>query len=226
MKTLLNDGYVRLIDSMGNDLSIVRSARVSFNSDWRAGVSTGSDTRLINYLWEHKHVSPFESVVFTFEIKAPIFILRQWMRHNWSYNEVSLRYTEAEDSFFVPALIGKQSSDNKQSRELFAENENTKTIIEMISQHNAAAHAIYSLLLSFNCPRELARGVLPLNTYSRIFATVNLRDLLFFLEARTHAHAQHEIQVYAAAIIDLIEPIVPVAVAAWKSSCLRPKQSP
>jgi thymidylate synthase (FAD) len=77
---VLNGGYVRLVDHMGNDLSVVRAARVSYNAAWRAGVDQGSDERLINYLWKHNHTSPFEAVTFTFEIKAPIFVFRQWHR--------------------------------------------------------------------------------------------------------------------------------------------------
>lgn len=93
MKTdILNHGYVRLVDSMGDDLSVVRAARVSYDADWRTGNDKGSDDRLIRYLWRNAHTSPFEAVTFTFEVKAPIFVLRQLMRHRtWSFNETSAR---------------------------------------------------------------------------------------------------------------------------------------
>jgi thymidylate synthase (FAD) len=89
---VLDHGFVRLVDSMGDDLSVVRAARVSYDAAWRAGEDQGSDKRLIGYLWKHRHTSPFEAVTFTFKVKAPIFAFRQWMRHRtWSYNELSAR---------------------------------------------------------------------------------------------------------------------------------------
>jgi thymidylate synthase (FAD) len=101
-------GFVRLVESFGNDLSIVRSARVSYNSDWRGpddGETSDKDAKLINYLWTHKHTSPFESVSFTFEVKAPLFIFAQWHRHRtWKYNQISARYTELDEGFYVPNL--------------------------------------------------------------------------------------------------------------------------
>jgi thymidylate synthase (FAD) len=101
---LLDHGFVRLVDSMGGDLSVVRAARVSYDAEWRAGEDEGSDKRLINYLWKHAHTSPFEAVSLTFEVKAPIFVFRQWHRHRtWSYNELSARYRELPEEFYVPS---------------------------------------------------------------------------------------------------------------------------
>jgi thymidylate synthase (FAD) len=92
---VLDHGFVRLVDYMGSDLSIVRAARVSYDAAWRAGEDAGSDARLIHYLWKHRHTTPFEAVEFQFEVKAPIFVLRQWHRHRvWSFNELSARYRE------------------------------------------------------------------------------------------------------------------------------------
>ena len=118
-ETVLDHGLVRLVDSMGSDLSISRSARVSYDAAWRAGEDKGSDARLINYLYANGHNTPFESVEVQFEIKAPIFVFRQWHRHRTqSYNEVSARYTELSEEFYVPELdqITTQSKDNKQMR--------------------------------------------------------------------------------------------------------------
>ena len=99
---LLDHGFVRLVNSMGDDLSVVRAARVSYDAAWRAGKDQGSDKRLISYLWKHRHTSPFEAVTFTFEVKAPIFVFRQWMRHRtWSYNELSARYRKLPEEFYV-----------------------------------------------------------------------------------------------------------------------------
>lgn len=218
--TVLDHGLVRLVDSMGSDLSIVRSARVSYNAEWRAGTDKGSDARLINYLWKNKHTSPFESVEFQFEIKAPIFVFRQWHRHRtWSFNEVSARYAELPEEFYVPLreLIGVQSKDNKQMRDITGGNEEAASYAAyVIAESNKEAFSVYKELLAKGCPRELARSVLPLGTYSRMFAKVDLKNLFDFLRLRSHEHAQYEIRVYAEAMLKLIEPIVPQAVKAWK----------
>ena len=116
---VLDHGLVRLVDHMGDDLSIVRAARVSYDADWRTGDDAGKDEKLIRYLMRNRHTSPFEAVVFTFEVKAPLFVLRQWQRHRtWSYTEVSARYSELPDEFYVPDVAGitTQSASNKQMR--------------------------------------------------------------------------------------------------------------
>src|SRR5262245_12635948 len=115
----LDHGFVRLINSMGSDISVSRAARVSYNAAWRAGKDKGSDEKLIRYLWQNHHTTPFEAVTFTFEIKAPIFVFRQWYRHRtWSYNELSARYRALPEEYYLPRLehIGVQSSNNKQAR--------------------------------------------------------------------------------------------------------------
>jgi thymidylate synthase (FAD) len=204
---------------MGNDLSVVRAARASYDAEWRTGQDEGSDEKLIRYLMRNQHTSPFEAVSFTFEVKAPIFVLRQWHRHRtWSYNEVSARYTELPNEFYVPEAdqITTQSTSNKQMR-----TDEPHPYAGLLHGHIAdicaVAHKNYKWLLEQGCPRELARGVLPLNTYSRMFATVDLHNLFHFLKLRLHPHAQYEIRVYAQAMLDLVEPIVPVSVAAFKS---------
>lgn len=216
---VLDHGLVRLIDHMGDDLSIVRNARVSYDAEWRAGENEGSDARLIKYLYKHRHSTPFEAVTFTFEIKAPIFVLRQWHRHRTqSYNELSARYKQLLAEMYVPALeqITTQHTDNKQMRtdEVHPE---AAVIQHHIKAANDKAYAMYQYLIDRGCPRELARGVLPLNTYSHMFCTMNLHNLFHFLNLRDHAHAQYEIRVYAQAMLELVEPIVPVAVAAYKA---------
>lgn len=215
---VLDHGLVRLVDHMGNDLSIVRSARVSYDAEWRTGEDEGKDAKLIGYLMKNRHTSPFECVSFTFEVKAPIFVLRQWHRHRtWKYNEVSARYSELPAEFYVPELddITTQSSSNKQMR-TDQTNDYAATIRRAIHDQCVAAFECYRDLLTLGCPRELARGVLPVNTYSHMFATVDLHNLFHFLRLRLHPHAQKEIRVYAEAMLKLVEPIVPVAVAAFK----------
>ena len=216
---LLDHGYVRLVDHMGNDLSIVRSARQSYDAAWRAGENEASDTKLINYLWKNKHTTPFEAVTFTFEVVAPIFVLRQWMRHRtWSYNELSARYKELSDVYYIPAAnqIGVQSKNNKQAREFNSEVENDYAV-SCIAVACEAAFDVYKELLKTGVPRELARIVLPLSTYSSMFATVNLLNLLKFIDLRSHPHAQWEIQQYAKALLELITPIVPVTIGAYNA---------
>lgn len=218
MIKLLDHGFVRLVDSMGSDLSIVRNARVSYDADWRAGDDKGSDTRLINYLYNNGHNTPFEAVTFTFDVKAPIFVFRQWHRHRTqSFNELSARYRELPNETYTPeaAQITTQSTDNKQMRtdEIHP---HAMTIRDEIRRQNDEAFATYQALLADGCPRELARSVLPVGTYSHMFATVNLHNLFRFLAERLHPHAQYEIRVYAEAMLELIEPVVPVAVAAFR----------
>lgn len=218
---VLDHGFVRLVDRMGSDLSILRAARVSHDAAWRAGEDTGSDKRLIDYLMRNRHTTPFESVVFQFEVKAPIFVFRQWHRHRtWSFNEVSARYTELPEEFYVPdpAKIGVQSKNNKQARVFGADNDRSKIVAGVIENVCAESFRQYRNLLYIGVPRELARSVLPIATYSHMFAKVDLHNLLHFLGLRLHEHAQYEIRVYAEAMLELIRPVVPVAVAAWEES--------
>jgi thymidylate synthase (FAD) len=219
---VLDHGLVRLVEHMGSDLSIVRNARVSYDAEWRAGEDEGKDAKLLNYLVKNKHTSPFESCVFTFEVKAPIFVLRQWHRHRtWSFNEISARYAELPEEFYVPELaqITTQSASNKQMRtdEIHPD---AATMQIHIRNASFAAFQVYKKLIEHGCPRELARSVLPVGTYSHMFATVDLHNLMHFLKLRLHSHSQYEIRVYAQAMLELIEPIVPHSVAAFKEHVL------
>jgi thymidylate synthase (FAD) len=221
-RKVLDHGHVRLVESMGSDLSIVRNARVSYDAEWRAGEDDGKDAKLLNYLLKNKHTSPFESCVFTFDVKAPIFVFRQWHRHRtWSFNEISARYAELPEEFYVPevAQITTQSASNKQMRtdELHPEAESMRRRIYDISSD---AFIVYKKLIAEGCPRELARSVLPVGTYSHMFATVDLHNLFHFLHLRLHSHAQYEIRVYAEAMLELIEPIVPISVDAFRKHIL------
>lgn len=220
MKQVLDHGLVRLVDHMGNDLSIIRAARVSYDADWRTGEDEGKDEKLIAYLMKNHHTSPFEAVTFTFEVKAPLFVFRQWHRHRtWSYNEVSARYSELPEEFYVPELsdITTQSTSNKQMR-TDAQHPQAVLMQSYMRKSMMDAFALYKELLAQGCPRELARSVLPTSTYSRMFATVDLHNLFHFLRLRLHEHAQKEIRVYAEAMLELVEPIVPYAVAAFKET--------
>lgn len=218
---VLDHGFVRLVDYMGNDLSIVRAARVSYDAAWRAGTDAGSDARLIRRLYKDNHSTPFEAVEFQFEIKAPVFVVRQWHRHRtWSYNELSARYRELPEEFYIPdpANVGIQSKDNKQGRTVgnhdYADERQDQ--VDVLEEQCRKSFKIYKYLLDNDWPRELARMVLPFNIYTHMFGKVNLRNLFGFLDLRCDAHAQYEIRQYANAIVELIKPIVPVAVEAWE----------
>lgn len=221
--SVLDHGFVRLVESMGSDLSVVRAARVSYDAAWRAGEDDGSDTRLIRYLWKNRHTSPFEAVEFQFEVMAPIFVFRQWHRHRtWSFNELSARYRELPEVFYVPDAekVGVQSTVNKQARDLAEGRDLLERRVEasMIREHSERSFALYRDLLGKGWPRELARSVLPVNTYSHMFAKVDLRNLLGFLDLRCDPHAQYEIRVYAEAMRDLARAVAPVCISAWESS--------
>lgn len=221
---VLDHGFVRLVDSMGSDLSIVRNARVSYDAEWRAGEDSGSDARLINYLYNNGHNTPFEAVTLTFDVKAPILVLRQWHRHRTqSFNELSARYRQLPEEFYVPdpKLLGVQSTDNKQMRvigEDLTKDQLAKAEYSCYVIRDACEKAFekYRQLIAAGVPRELARSVLPVSTYSHMFATVNLHNLFRFLSERLHPHAQYEIRVYAEAMLELVRPIAPVAVAAFE----------
>ena len=219
---LLDHGFIRLIDHMGSDLSVVRAARVSYDAAWRAGEDEDKDNRLLKYLWKNKHTTPFEAVTFTFEVKAPIFVFRQWHRHRtFSYNELSARYRELPEEFYIPKSsdIGVQDKDSKQTRVLPTEpvTLDEQRILECndLKLHCELSFLLYKRLLRKGWPRELARMVLPLSTYSHMFCTANLLNLFRFLTLRTESHAQYEIRIYAEAMKQLMTPIVPVCMEAF-----------
>jgi len=235
---VLDHGYVRLVECMGGDLSVVRAARVSYDAQWRTGEDAGKDTKLINYLLKNGHTSPFEMVEFTFEVKAPIFVFRQWHRHRtWSFNEVSARYSELPEEFYVPedGQIGAQAKGNKQMREMldakaevagFKVEERDSLARNLMRSANENAFRCYRALITAGVPRELARSVLPVATYSHMFAKVDMHNLFHFLKLRLHEHAQYEIRVYAEAILKLIELVAPVSVAAFREHILKEPPCP
>jgi thymidylate synthase (FAD) len=215
---LLDHGFIRLVDYMGGDLSVVRAARVSYDADWRAGTDEKSDAKLIRYLWRNRHTTPFEAVTLTLEVKAPIFVFRQWHRHRTqSYNELSARYRELPGEFYVPAadVVGVQSATNKQGRDLSQVALRHGWGLGMYQGACEKAFEVYRDLLAGGWPRELARAVLPVSTYSHMFATANLKNWFDFLTLRTDPHAQYEIRQYANAALQLIQPVAPTCVAAW-----------
>ena len=200
--------FVRLVDSMGADESIVQAARVSYG----AGTKSVSDDRsLIRYLMRHKHNTPFEMVEFKFHVRAPIYVARQWLRHRTaSVNEVSARYSIIPDEYFLPEGLRKQEGggafDPEESDGLLAK--------QTISCD--LAFDVYEQLLEKGVSRELARAHLPQCTFTEFYWKINLHNLLHFLELRIDDHAQKEIRDLAYKIYDLIKTIVPVTCEAFE----------
>lgn len=210
---ILDHGHVRLVDSMGDDSSIVQAARVSHG----AGTKTEEeDKQLINYLFKNRHTTPFEMVEFKFHCKMPIFVARQWVRHRTaSINEVSARYTQLPNEFYIPENLRGQDSKNKQvaDGDLIDQIDNMSR--ENIRNHCEVAYNLYEELLGDGVGRELARMVLPINIYTEWYWKIDLHNLFHFLGLRMDKHAQYEIRVFADAMFDIIKEIVPVACQAF-----------
>ena len=203
---VLDKGFIRLVDFMGGDNRVVSSARVSFGA-----VSKGEeqDKRLIKYLLEHAHHTPFEHCYFQFHICCPIFLARQWMRHRWgSYNEVSARYTQVKDEFYIPSQFRGQDTKNKQGS-VPTSSLDQKALIKLYEDSVEASYAAYKKLIDAGVAREMARGVLPVCQYTQFYWSVNARSLLNFLSLRTDKHAQWEIRVYADAIAKIFQEKMP-----------------
>ncbi len=198
---------------MGGDGAVVQAARVSLGQ----GMKTPErDRRLIDYLMEHEHGTPFEHSVFKFHIKCPIFVAREWFRHRMaSYNEISQRYVEVQEDFYVPEKLRKQSPKNKQASE-FAEFENEEEILKTIREAYKEAFSVYRKLLNYGIARELARIVLPLGTYTQFYWTVNSRSLMNFLRLRMAEDAQYEIREYAKVIYLIFKEKMPWTAEAWE----------
>jgi len=207
VKVLDGQGWVGLIDHLGSEATIVNAARVSFGK-----IKTEIDDRdkvLMEYLIANRHTSPLEHLVFTFSIHCPLFVRGQWHRHRtWSYNEISRRYTEIDLECFAPNQLRRQSQNNRQASYV-DEDFKAPELVEAIRQHNLASLDLYNKLLESGVCREQARGVLPQNMMVTFWGTVDLSNLLHFLELRDSDHAQVEIREYAQAIKKLIKPIVP-----------------
>ncbi len=214
---VLDKGFIRLVDYMGTDERIVQSARVSYGKGTK---SVREDAGLIDYLLRNKHTSPFEQVVFTFHIKLPIFIARQWLRHRTArLNEISGRYSVLKNEFYVPqgADIALQSKDNKQGREDSAvSDEMQKDVIDSLEKQQESSYEAYTELLDKNIARELARINLPLSTYTEMYWQIDLHNLFHFLRLRMDAHAQKEIRAYAEVMFEICKTVAPLSCASFE----------
>lgn len=210
---VLDKGFVELVDFMGGDQRAVDSARVSFG-----GTSKGEDRdrKLIQYLLAHNHISPFEHSVFQFHVKCPIFVARQWMRHRIaSYNEISARYTEVKEEFYIPETFRAQDTINKQGSVAGAKLDNAR-LLDIYTKSIKASYAAYSEMLKAGVAREMARLTLPVAQYTQFHWSVNARSLMNFLSLRLDGHAQYEIRVYAEAIRRIFREKMPWTWEAFK----------
>ena len=214
-------GFVRLVDCMPRycdegqtaDHAVCRSARVSYDGHNQSGRSAKAERGLIRYLMRHRHTSPFEMVEFTFHVKVPIFIARQWMRHRTgSFNEISARYSVIGKDFHLPSPseMGLQSTDNKQGRdESGLSHGQAVSMLFAMESNMVQSQAQYERLLGQGLARELARTILPVATYTEFYWKVDLLNLLKFLHLRMDKHAQYEIRLYAQSIAKIVERIAP-----------------
>jgi thymidylate synthase (FAD) len=223
---VLDRGFVRVIDYMGDDAAIVQAARVSYGRGTR---QVSSDRGLINYLMRMRHTSPFEMCELKLHVKLPIFVARQWIRHRTaSVNEYSARYSMLDDEFYLPAPehLATQSTTNRQGRAEALEGPAATAALEALETNAAEAYARYVALLNEGdgqpldtdrpgLARELARAVLPLNTYTQWYWKIDLHNLLHFVALRADPHAQYEIRAYAEVLLDIVRRWVPLTHAAF-----------
>lgn len=221
--SVLDKGYVRLVDFMGNDVDIVEAARVSYKSPSKGEIQ---DKKLLQHLWKHRHTSPFEQVCIKFNIKLPLFVQGQMVRHRTQkLNQVSFRYTEAVDEFYIPKNWRKQDTRNKQGSiesadfnpefyDLVSKND-LGTASELFEGHCMLAYNFYKTLLEKGVAREMARMILPQNIYTEIYTTWDLNNLTKFFSLRLEDDSQLEIREFARAMYDITKQIFPWTIAAF-----------
>ena len=208
---VFSDGFVRLDEAMADDLSVVNAARVSFGT--RREAMDERDEGLIGFLMRERHGTPFEHNAFRFHVRAPIFVMREWIRHRvGSFNELSGRYAKIDDAFYVPALedvrtqVGKPGSYTFESVPMDLA-EKTRATIE---ESYRSAYAAYEAMLADGVAKEVARSVLPVGIMTEFYWTLNARSLMNFLSLRNQEHAQREIRRYAEAVEALFETRMPI----------------
>tara|TARA_A100001515_G_C4582984_1_gene213522 strand:- start:764 stop:1471 length:708 start_codon:yes stop_codon:yes gene_type:complete len=225
---LYDDGIGRVdyVSHMGSDLTVVNSARVSFGVEKQE--LDDKDKKLIRYLIKHRHTSTLEHNLITFRFTVPLFIRSQHHRHRtWSYNEISRRYTDINLRFYEPKQFRTQHKSNRQasnSEELINPiiNENSvhggQSVSYLVCKHHSESLSLYENLISSGVCREQARGVLPQNLYTEYYGTVNLSNLLKFVDLRTHEGAQWEIQRVAHACLEIARGYFPITIESYIES--------
>ena len=221
---LYNDdiGHISLVQCMGDELTIVNSARVSFGVEKQE--LDDRDRKLIKYLISHKHTSTLEHNLATFLIEVPLFIRSQHHRHRtWSYNEISRRYTDYDMKFYYPEAFRMQSESNRQASTDDLVNPNIFTgfggegsASDVVREHCSDSLELYEKLISNGVAREQARMILPQNLYTKYYATANLNNILKFIDLRIHEGAQWEIQQLAKGMLEIIVNIWPFATSVYQ----------
>jgi len=217
---VLDHGFVRVVDYMGDDAAICQAARVSYGTGTK---SVQNDEGLIRYLMRHWHSTPFEMCEVKLHVKLPVFVARQWIRHRTAnVNEYSARYSILDREFYIPAPehIAAQSSVNNQGRGEALTGEEAARVLDILKSDSTRSYDNYQSMISDDgqqgLARELARMNLPANIYTQWYWKVDLHNLLHFLRLRADAHAQYEIRVYADAICSIVADWVPFAYAAFE----------
>lgn len=224
---VLDHGFIRVIDYMGDDSAIVQAARVSYGKGTK---KVNEDAGLINYLMRHRHSTPFEMCEIKFHIKLPIFIARQWIRHRTAnVNEYSARYSILDKEFYIPAQdqLASQSQSNRQGRGDVLQGDEAARVLSLLRQDSELCYEHYQEMLNQDeagnildanrtgLARELARMNLNLNYYTQWYWKTDLHNLMHFLSLRADSHAQYEIRVYAEAMIDILKRWVPITFEAF-----------
>ena len=230
---VLDHGFVRTVDYMGDDAAIVQAARVSYGAGTRRA---RDDEALIRYLMRHRHTTPFEMCEIKLHVKLPVFVARQWIRHRTaSVNEYSARYSLLDREFYIPEAghLAVQSAANRQGRGATLEGAEAERVREMLTEDAERAYAHYLDMLNEDedgarrdetkpgLARELARIGLPVNIYTQWYWKIDLHNLFHFLLLRADPHAQHEIRAYAETILErIVRPWVPMAHRAFADYAL------
>ena len=220
---ILDHGFIRTIDYLGDDAAIVQAARVSYGKGTK---SVSQDEGLIRYLMRHWHSTPFEMCELKLHVKLPIFVARQWIRHRTAnVNEMSARYSILDNEFYIPAPhdLAAQSQVNNQGRGTVLTGNEAQTVLDMLRDEAARSYSTYEELMredpeagKLGLARELARMNLPTNIYTQWYWKVDLHNLFHFLRLRADAHAQFEIRAYAEVICDIVKSWVPLAYRAFE----------
>ena len=224
---VLDHGFIRVVDYMGDDGAVVQSARVSYGRGTKAA---NEDRGLIRYLMRHRHSTPFEMCEIKYHVKLPIFVARQWIRHRTAnVNEYSARYSVMDREFYIPepAQLAAQSSSNRQGRGDVLEGDEAAEVLRLLRDDATRNYDHYAWMLNEDdagqvqdegrsgLARELARMNLTLNTYTQWYWKTDLHNLLHFLSLRADSHAQYEIRVYAEAMLETVKAWVPLSYEAF-----------
>ena len=227
-KEVLDKGFIEVVDSLGSDLTVVNSARVSFGK--RKTKFDKSDARLVKYLAKYKHYSPFRHLQVQFHLKAPEFVMRQWYKHvvgiettsnssakDHAWNEISGRYVPVVD-YYNPSVWRKQSDDNKQASEGVLDDLQQKRMDDAYNDLMRKVRMTYDKMVNAGMAKEQARIILPLNQYTEVYWTASFQAVMNFIELRNEKTSQWEIQEYAKVLLDLMFNVYPETTKLWSEA--------